>query len=275
MKKILFLSIVLFLAVSHSYSVDFPKIKAFQPESEVMSYQPENLYEYINGAADAYLAYGFVHLLTRDFSYQDLKFSVDIYDMGSRLNAFGMYKTECPQDCNRLKIGVEAVVSPPYQCLLLKDFYYVKINVFEGEFTKETGEAVLKAIDSSLEGSAELPEELKLLPEKFKVKNSEGYNREAFIGLSILQRCVYAKYEIKENTIHYYVMVPTKKESSKMTWKKLTEKWTKTELNGKTVLFIKIPYKGFTGVVLTDGKILGVADCENKEQMLELLKTKL
>ena len=116
--------------------------------------------------------------------------------MDSRLNAFGMYKTECPQDCNRLEIGVEAVVSPPYQCLLLKDSYYVKINVFEGEFTEETGEAVLKAIDSALKGSKDFPEELKLLSGKYKVKNSEGYNREAFLGLTILQKCVYAKYKI-------------------------------------------------------------------------------
>ena len=257
------------------YAADFPNIKAFKPESEVMSYEPENLYEYIDGAADAYLAYGFQFLITHDFSYQGLKFSVNIYDMGSRLNAFGMYKTECPQDCNRLKIGVEAVVSPPHQCLLLKDSYYVKVNVFEGEFTKKTGEAVLKAIDSALEGSVELPEELKLLPEKFKLKNSEGYNREAFLGLSILQRCVYAKYEKDGESIQYFVIVPTKMESKQTIWKQLLEKWEKTEFAGNVVLYKKIPYMGFAGVLKTKDNIFGVSDCKNKSQMFELLKAQL
>lgn len=266
---------MLLLSVSHLYSVDFPEIKNFKPESEEMTYKPENLYEYINGAADAYLAYDFQLLLTRDFSYKNLKFSVDIYDMGSRLNAFGMYKTECPQDCNRLKIGVEAVVSPPYQCLLLKDSYYVKVNVFDGEFSKKTGEAVLKAIDSALEGSVELPEELKLLPEKFKVKNSEGYNREAFLGLSILQRCVYAKYEKNGESIRYFVIVPARMESKEAIWKQLGEKWQKTEFAGNVILYNKIPYKGFAGVLKTKDKIFGVADCKNESQMFELLKAQL
>ncbi len=253
------------------FAADFPKIKDFKPESEVLTYEPENLYEYINGAADAYLGYGFSHLVSRDFSHLGLKFTIDIYNMGSRINAFGMFQTERPVDATGLDIGAKAVVSPPYQCLLLKGSNYIKINIFEGEFTFENGEKILEAVAAVLKGSDDLPDELKLLPQKFKIANSEGYNRDAYLGLSILQRCVYAKYKIKDKTVQHYVIDPTKKETSKATWKKLTEKWEHETFTGKTILYKKIPYKGFTGVVLTDGKILGVADCKDKKQMLKLL----
>ncbi len=272
MKKIFLFGVVLLVIVSHLFSADFPKIKEFEPDGEAMFYQPDNLYEYINGAADAYLAYGFSHLGSRDFSFKGLKFTVDIYNMGSRINAFGMFQTERPVEAIGLDIGVKAVISPPYQCLLLKGSNYVKINIFEGEFTLKTGKIILEAIAAVLEGSKDLPNEIKLLPQEFKIVNTDGYNCDAYLGMSILQRCVYAKYKVKDKTVQYYVIVPTKKESTKQTWKKLTDKWEKEKLGKKTVLFKKIPYKGFTGVVLTDGKILGVADCEDKEQMLDLLK---
>ena len=275
MKKIfLFVTIIMF-TVCFLYAADFPKIKDFKPESEVLTYGPENLYEYINGAADAYMAYGFQKCLTRDFSYKALKFSIDIYEMGSRVNAFGMYQTERPTGAKGLKIGIDAVVSPPYQCLLLNGSNYIKINIFEGEFTMESGKQILEAVAATLKGSNNLPDELKLLPQKYKIANSDGYNRDAYLGVSILQRCVYAKYMIENKTIQFYVMVPTNKEPIQATWKKLIDKWEKETFNGQTILYKKIPYKGFTGVVQKDGKILGVADCENKEQMLKLLKTQI
>ena len=274
MRKLFVFCIVLFY-LTPIFASDFPNIKSFKIESEVMSYHPENLYEYINGGADVYLSYGFQQLLSRDFSLNNLKFTVDIYDMGERINSFGIYKTERPKDNQGLNIGIEAVVSPPYQCLLLKDCSYVKVNVFEGEFTKESGKIVLHAIASALKGSEDFPDELKLLPERFKEKNSEGYNREAFLGLSILTRCVYAKYKIENKPIRYYVILPNKNETKHDIWKKLSKKWKETKVANHHVLFKKIPYKGLTGVIQTDDKIIGAADCENEKQMLKLLEEQL
>ena len=71
------------------------------------------------------------------------------------------------------------------------------------------------------------------------------------------------------------MIVSGKKEAPNNVWEKLRAKWTAIELDDQTILVKKIPYKGFTCVVKTNGKILGVADCETKEQMLELLKAQL
>ena len=272
MKKTLFIALLLFAMTFQLMAVDFPVIKGFRPESEPMQYHSENLYEYINGAADAYLAYGFRNLLTRDFSFGNLKFTVDIYDMGSRINAFGMYKTERPAEVKVLKIGIESVVSPPYQCLLLKGAYYVKINIFEGEFNRTNGKAVLTAVAEALSGSDELPEELHLLPEKNRIPDSEGYTREGFLGLDDLSRCVFATYKLDSATFRYFVMLPSTEESAKVFWKKLAAKWNSEEIEGMAVLYKKVPYKGFVGIVQSKGHLIGVTDCQDKAQMLHLLK---
>ncbi len=256
------------------YAADFPKIENFLPRGAALSYYPDNLFEYIDGAADAYLAYGFQQLVTRDFFFKDVAFTIDIYDMGSRLNAFGIYRTERPGQAESLKIGVEAVVSPPYQCLLLKGNFYVKVNAFEGEFLNENGQEILKILAGAIDGAEELPEELNLLPQKNLIDNSQGYCREAYLGLSILQRCLYADYHMNEKAIRYYVIVPTKEEPAEVIWKNLASKWSMATANKGSILYKEIPYQGYTGVTLVNDKILGIVNCQEKAQLLELLPVK-
>lgn len=270
LKTITKVLIFLFLA-SSLFAIDFPDIKGFAPEGDVLTYNPENLYEYIDGAADAFVAYGFQTLSTCDLNFDSLKFTVDLYDMGSRINAFGMYKTERPSDAKGLKIGVEAVVSPPFQCLLLKDAYYVKINIFEGNFDIENGAKVLTAIAAALPGSEELPGELQLLPVTNRISNSESYNRESFLGLTALTRCVYASYLENGIKFRYFVRLASKERSNEEVWEQLGRQWQTVEIDGKTVLYKKIPYKGITGIIKIEDKLMGVADCETIDQMKLLL----
>ncbi len=262
--------LVLFLA-SSLFAIDFPTISGFLPEGDVMTYSPENLYEYINGAADGFLAYGFLNLSSCDLAFDSLKFTVDIYDMGSRINAFGIYQTERPTNATGLKIGVEAVVSPPFQCLLLKDQYYVKINIFEGNFFLENSVPVLSAIAAALPGSEELPAELSPLPEKNRVPNSEGYSRESFLGIAGLTRCVYASYLENGKKFRYFIRNDYADRPNKKVWEQLAKQWQTVEVNGTIILSKKIPYRGFAGIIQHDDKIIGVADCENLEQLKLLL----
>ncbi|NOZ60439.1 MAG: hypothetical protein GXO74_02050, partial [Calditrichaeota bacterium] len=68
-------------------------IKAFTPESKAEVYDPENLFEYIDGGADIFLSFGFQQLQVRDFAFDSLQFTVELYNMGTPLNAFGIYKS--------------------------------------------------------------------------------------------------------------------------------------------------------------------------------------
>jgi len=264
--------LVLLLIISPLHAIDFPEIKGWKPVSEVLNYNPDNLYEYINGAADQFIAYGFQELLSRDVSSESLQVTVDIYDMGIRLNAFGMYKTERPRDQQVLAIGTEAFVSPPYQCLLFKENYYVKVNAFEGEITNDNGKPLLEAIAKVLPGEVGYPKELQLLPEVDKIPDSESFTRQAFLGLTELTNCVYAKYQDGEKEFKYFVMIPSGQETKQSIWEKLVKKWKNLDYGKFAVLTKEIPYIGISGVVLTDRKIIGVSDCADKSEMLKRLE---
>ena len=272
MKILNLILIIILLIISPLQANDFPDIKGWKPASEVLSYNPDNLYEYINGAADQFIAYGFQELVSCDLTSANLQVTVDIYDMGTRLNAFGMFRTESPRDQQAMAIGTEAYISPPYQCLLLKENYYVKVNAYEGEITNDNGKPLLEALAKALPGEAGYPKELQFLPPAGKLPASESYARQAFLGLSELTNCVYAIYKDGEKEFKYFVIILPGKETNESIWEKLYEKWKQADHKKCAILVKKVPYMGITGVVLTDKKIVGVTECADEAEVLMRLK---
>lgn len=54
-------------------------------------FQGTALYGFMNGGSDLYLEYGFEKLTTSDVVFMDEKYTVDVYEMSSPENAFGIY----------------------------------------------------------------------------------------------------------------------------------------------------------------------------------------
>jgi len=274
MKKIIMLFGMAVLGTALAFGGDnFPDIKGWKPAGEVMSYGPDNLYEYIDGAADQFLDYGFQSLKSRDISNDGLTVTVDIYDMGDRINAFGIYKTERDRQAKGLPIGAEAIVSPPYQCLLLKGRFYVKVNAFEGEITDSTGAALLRAIAQSIPGESRLPEVLQLLPAQNKIAGSEGYTRLAFSGLGELNRCIHASYQGEDKKeFQYFVVLARDKATPASIWATLAEKWQPLKHQDIAILVKKVPYKGLIGVALGQNRIIGVTNCADESEIIRRLQ---
>ena len=255
-----------------SRATDFPDMEGWKPVSEVMTKDPEGLWEYIDGAAEQFLAYDFQLLQYRDLSMEELSVTVEIYDMAAPLNAFGMYTTERPDKSEGLSVGTEAVVLPPYQCLLLKDRYYVKVNVYEGKMTGEAGKSLLTAIAKKLPGTGTLPPELQLLPAEGKIPGSEGYTREGYLGLSELSNCLYAKYTgEKDETFQYFVIIMPPDQPIKTVWVPLTLKWKPATHAGHSILFREVPYKGKLGVIKTESGIFGATNADTEKDLLRRL----
>jgi hypothetical protein len=68
---------------------------------EPLTYSPENLFEYLDGGAPRYLGYGFASLV--QVRYVRMKepsagVTLDLYDMGRTLGAFGIYSSARPPD---------------------------------------------------------------------------------------------------------------------------------------------------------------------------------
>ncbi len=252
---------------------DFPELDGWTRAGDVLTYDADNLWEYINGAAELFIQYDVQTCRTADLASGDLVVSVDLYDMGTPLNAFGVFNQENPAGGAPLPGAIEAAVSPPYQALLLKGATYVKVNAIEGELSVASGRELLEALADALPGGTTLPAELALLPENGKVAGSEGYQREGFLGLTELPGCVFAEYsDADDETWQGFVVLQSAGSSPASVWDRLAADWTSLDEAGLTVLYREIPYRGLVGVVQTDGSIVGVSGAPDQAELLSRLE---
>jgi hypothetical protein len=267
------LAAVLLALPCYAQEVGFPEVDGWTVASEIQAYDIDNLWEYINGAAELYVEYEVETCHTGDLSSGDLVVTVDYYDMGTPLNAFGVYVRERPDPGIAIAGATEALISPPYQALLLKGSTYVKVNVFEGELTESSGRSLLEAIARALPGTTEYPPELDLLPVNGRVAGTAGFQRDGFLGLTELTDCLYAEYASGgAEPWQGFAMLPSENGSADVIWERLSGAWESVEHDGHEVLFREIPYRGLAGVVRTGKGIVGAAGAADQVQLMERLE---
>jgi len=269
MKKTLVLLLAVWGCVAAAVSaMEFPAIEKWRPEGEIRTYTRDSLWEAINGAAELFISYGFQEMTMRDIRSGDLIVTVSIYDMGDALNAYGIYVSERGEDNPILGIGTESVLLPPYQALLLKDRYYVKMDVFEGEIDGPRGRDLLTAFSRALPGSTGLPAELQALPAGGKLQRTENYIKESCFGLSELRECVYARYGSEAKPYRLFFIA----RGADALLQEVEQKWRTHRSPGTVIRYRKVPYSGLVGMVLTPKGLFGVADSRDEAEMVMRLK---
>lgn len=257
------------LTACSSQESGFPEVAGWTQPGEVLTYDSDTLWEYINGAAELFVAYGVQSCRTTDLTSGDLTVTVDLYDMGTPLNAYGVFEREASGESIQLTGAIAAMVSPPYQALLLKGSTYAKVNAYEGELTMTAGQELLEALAASLPGQTSLPSELQLLPTEGKIAGTEAYQAEAFLGLTELTDCLFADYAGEgEESWQGFIILP---EAASSVWEALAGEWESVEHEGTTVLFREVPYRGLVGVMRTGEGVFGVSGAADQEGLLARL----
>ncbi|MHB8773302.1 MAG: DUF6599 family protein [Syntrophales bacterium] len=176
--------------------VRFPRVDGWRLTAEVQRFLPKTLYEYINGAADLYLASNFEDLRVAEYA-NDRKASVvvEVYRHRSPRDAFGIYSQERPADAPPIPVG-----SQGYADTNLLNFvagpYYVKISSSgTGAADREVLTRFGTATAAGLEAVGGLPPELRLFPEEGKRANAEKYIVRNFLGYPFLNAVFTAEYE--------------------------------------------------------------------------------
>lgn len=182
----------------------FPAIPGWRLAGQPVAYDPANLWDFIDGAAESYLAYGFVDLLVGEYvSPERLAVRVELYRHADPDNAFGIYATERSPGYSFLKMGAQG-----YEAEGILNFlagrHYVKLSTHQrGSGTAAALRTVAGSIDEHLgEGSA-LPHGLNRLPAEGRQPNTEGYVAQSFLGYGFLNHAYAARYD---NGVLVFVM---------------------------------------------------------------------
>ena len=127
-----------------SLSSEDARLQSLLPESnevtgwirgaEIRFFDEDNLYEFINGAAENFLNYGFKKVVTVDYdnAEQTSPIIAEIYQMADARNAFGIYSSERNINSTFKNIGEEGYIGFGGTALnFCSENYYVKITVFQ------------------------------------------------------------------------------------------------------------------------------------------------
>ncbi|MCX5909462.1 MAG: hypothetical protein NTY64_20405 [Deltaproteobacteria bacterium] len=174
----------------------FPPLAGWKGPGEIEIFSPDNLYNYINGAADLYLKYDFEELQTGEYQGPDkASITIELYRHRTPNNAFGIYSQERGPAAQYLPIGAQGYREEG-MLIFIAGNYYVKINSAnlkgkDAELLPPLGEKVARGVGS--QGS--LPPILSAFPEKGKKGNSEKFIAKNFLGYSFLSDGFTADYE--------------------------------------------------------------------------------
>ena len=167
-----------------------------QPDGPA-EYYGNNLYEYIDGAAGAFDDYGFVALVHHYYKKGGAEITVDIYDMGEKLNAFGIYTAEASTHINPVGIGALGYLDKGI-LNFFQSRYYIKLSAFSkndaelSSILKDIAGDISKRIE--IKGGKCLPPILKLLPSNRQVPRSCAYRKRDPLGFAFLSPSIKAKY---------------------------------------------------------------------------------
>ena len=193
----------------------FPELSGWQKSGPPDSYTPDNLFEYINGAAEVYLSYDFQKLITQSYSNpNEQSITVDIYRHSNSNNGFGIYSQEKPEKGDFLKIGTQGY----YEQGVLnfyKGQFYIKLTAFDlKELDRSLLEKMAILINDQLPGKPVPPETVSCFPSKGKIENSERFILQNFLGHSFLHSAFVANYLLDEKKFQIFIIEARRPEAA-------------------------------------------------------------
>lgn len=200
---------------------DSGEIPGWRKDGERLSYLPENLWEYINGAAEGFLAYDFEMVAAQDYlSTNNRSLKVEIYQHASPLMAFGIYSQFRGPGLTYYKIGNEGF-GDDYSLQFWRGPFYVKINVFEKQeaLTMSMMEFA-KHISAKIQSGGSFPRELSCFPKKGLVDKSVMYITEGVLGREKFPPAFVAEYKFgkEEGKLFLFPLGNTKASSELFDW---------------------------------------------------------
>ena len=154
-------------------------------DGKVATYNPENLYKYIDGEAELYMPYGFRKAATVMYARpgsSDTGMVVNIFEMGSLLDAYGIYSNYLTPALEQAKIGADGFVDES-QLMFYQDRYFVQIEASGtvtqgGPLFRSCGEAISR----NLPAGKQRPRELDFLKIPEAVPLTEKYYASGLLG---------------------------------------------------------------------------------------------
>jgi hypothetical protein len=175
--RVLLFLVIAFISIgSYSQEVVFPSLKGFKIRTEYPVFVRETLWDFINGAADNYLAYGFIDLHVAEYKRGRNIIKLEIYRHNDHINTFGIYSSERSPSFRFVNLGAQGYIADG-AINFFKGNYYVKIRTYsKKEKILQSEETLAGKVAGMLEGESSMPAILNDFPDEGRKSNEETFS---------------------------------------------------------------------------------------------------
>jgi hypothetical protein len=175
-----------------------PRMDAWTQSEAPRIFFPEGLFEYIDGAAESYLSYDFRELLVVDLEKKgtEATLTLEIYDMGSPVNAFGIFGAERYPENKAVSIGELGYLEGEALNFMSGRFYVKLLGFGLGEETGSILARVGAQVAAAVKEKGVLPALVLAFPKNGLVAQSEKYIKKNFMGYEFLRHGFVATYKV-------------------------------------------------------------------------------
>ncbi len=285
LKKIIILTLIssIFITATsaepeNTFESYFPDIEGFTKTGKIDVYNPDNLYDKIDGAADMYLNYGFKELAVLTYENSgDQSVSVEIYCHENADFGFGIYSLErFLGTTNFIDVGTQGY----YESGILnffKDCYYVKISAYNLEDEENKLIQIGSEIASRLPGDKGYPEIFNIFPERNRIVNYERYESKDFMGYSFFRNaysCYYRMPEANDYFTFFILKGGSKEECKAIMSAYFTDTKYTTEKIKEGMYMVNDPNYGLVGLLWKKDMIRGTFGLEDADLSRQYLENK-
>jgi hypothetical protein len=211
--------------------------KGWALDGKATTYTKDTLYTYIDGEAELYMPYGFSTLVSALYKEQrdsDTALVVDIFQMGSVIDAFGIYSYYRNTDTEKIKIGSDGFIDES-QLMFYKDRYFVRLSASGDNPERDVFISCAETISKKIPGKSAPPDELSLLRILGIVPGTEKYTAQSVLGYAFFKKGLTADGALSGRPIKAFVILDKSAKDATDTFNKYTaylkEKGGKPQLN--------------------------------------------
>ncbi len=189
-----------------------PKAEGWKESEERQAYLPDSLFEYINGAAESYLSFDFNELLVVQFGREGsgASLTLEIYDMGTPANAFGIFSAERYPENEPAQVGDLGYLEDETLNFVAGRFYVKLLGFDLGEESPSLLADIGRHVEGAVRERGRLPGLLRAFPAENLIPRSEKYIKRNFMGHEFLSDGYTASYKIEGREMEgFFVEAPS------------------------------------------------------------------
>lgn len=207
-------------------------------------YNVDTLSDRINGEAELYFPYGFDQMAAARYAPKNspgIGMDLEIYRMGSLLDAFGIYASYRGNNGRNVNIGSDSSLSGS-QLFFYQGRYFIHIQVTG---TDSVDPAVLvgcaKKVASALPGDSSPPRELSAFDRPEMVKGTLRYLPQSLLGYDFLNRGIITDAMIDGTTFQLFLLLSGNAEAATSVFERFRSQLTrgKVETGASKALFLE------------------------------------